>query len=81
MVVIAKSLAYFFREGGRSAVFSFFVEEGMSDGERQYGRCRCDKYTAISAARASEDSRGMEGESVKVEERWFFLFASTVLPT
>jgi hypothetical protein len=53
----------------------------MSDGERKYGRCRCDKYTAISAARASEDSRGMESEGVKVEERWLFLFASTVSPT
>jgi hypothetical protein len=78
-VVIAKSLAYFFRYGRRSAVFSFFVYEGMSDRVRKDGRC--DKYTAISAARASEGSRGMVSESVKVEERRVFLVVSTVLPT
>ena len=31
---------------------------------------RRDRYTAISAARASEGSRGMGGESVKTDKCW-----------
>lgn len=78
IVVIAKSLAYFLGCGGRSAVFSFFVGVGMSDGERKDGRC--DKYTAISAARASEGSRGIESECVKEEECWVFFSVVLALP-
>lgn len=58
LFVLANSLACFIRFTGRSADFSFFAAAGMMfDGATSDNRR--DRYTAISAARASEGSRGM----------------------
>jgi len=64
--VLANSLASFIRWGGRSADFCFLAGVGMFDGVRKDNRR--DRYTAISAARASEGSRGMGSESVKEDK-------------
>src|SRR6266702_8871852 len=58
ILVVVEFLAYILRYGGgRSAAFSFFPAFGVSDRVRKDERW--DMYTVISAALASEGSRGM----------------------